>query len=262
MMTTLLAILIQDALTPEDLRRLPVREITVFKDGHALLLHEGDLPVDKGGNVTLDALPAPVIGTFWAYSADPAATLGSVVASTRKVRVDRDPVNVAEAIEAHGPGEALIRDTNGERFWARLLSVAPSGLLYLQTPDGVRALPRERVADITFKEKGGMKVARDEQRNLLSLRLDWAGKPPAEAARVGMMYLQKGVRWIPSYRIELDGQGKARVKLQATLLNELADLEDVTAHLVIGVPSFFFKDRRRPSSSPRISRRTTTPPTR
>ena len=53
----------------------------------------------------------------------------------------------------------------------------------------------------------------------------------------------------------IDGAGKATAKLQATLLNELTDLEDVTCHLVIGVPTFQFKDttdqwgcrRRRPS---------------
>ena len=56
------------------------------------------------------------------------------------------------------------------------------------------------------------------------------------------MYLQKGFRWIPGYQVTLDGNGKAAIKLQATLLNELADLDDVTANLVIGVPSFAFKD--------------------
>lgn len=36
--------------------------------------------------------------------------------------------------------------------------------------------------------------------------------------------------------------------MQATLLNELTDLEKVTANLVIGVPSFFFKDTPDPIS--------------
>jgi len=45
-----------------------------------------------------------------------------------------------------------------------------------------------------------------------------------------------------------DGKGSATVQLQATLLNELTDLEDVTAHLVIGVPSFAFKDTTDPMS--------------
>jgi hypothetical protein len=56
-----------------------------------------------------------------------------------------------------------------------------------------------------------------------------------------MAYVQKGLRWIPSYKVTNAGTGKARVQLQATLVNELADLEDVTANLVVGVPTFAFK---------------------
>jgi hypothetical protein len=63
-----------------------------------------------------------------------------------------------------------------------------------------------------------------------------------------MLYLQRGLRWIPSYKISLDGAGKATLKLQATVINELCDLEDVTVNLVIGVPSFAFKDQLDPMS--------------
>ena len=58
---------------------LPVREVTVFKDGHALVLHEGRLPTNADGGVTLDNLPMPVLGTFWPYSADAQTPLVSVV---------------------------------------------------------------------------------------------------------------------------------------------------------------------------------------
>src|SRR5438046_138540 len=37
--------------------RLPVKEITVFKDGHAFVAHEGELPCDSQGNVLMDYLP-------------------------------------------------------------------------------------------------------------------------------------------------------------------------------------------------------------
>ncbi|MHC4559728.1 MAG: hypothetical protein ACYS80_20745, partial [Planctomycetota bacterium] len=52
------------------LANMPVREVTVFKDGHAFVLHEGKMPTNTDGNVMLDYLPRPIIGTFWAYSAD------------------------------------------------------------------------------------------------------------------------------------------------------------------------------------------------
>ena len=56
-----------------------------------------------------------------------------------------------------------------------------------------------------------------------------------------MAYVQKGLRWIPSYKVTVGSAGKVRVQLQATLVNELADLEDVTANLVVGVPTFAFR---------------------
>src|SRR5664279_5472913 len=48
--------------------KLPIKEITVFKDGHAFVAHEGEMPTDEHGNVVMDYLPAPVVGTFWPYS--------------------------------------------------------------------------------------------------------------------------------------------------------------------------------------------------
>src|SRR5262249_45564622 len=75
-----------DPATPlEALARMPVKEITVFKDGHAFVLHQGAMPVDATGNVVLDYLPQPVIGTFWPYSTTKNAKLTSVVAGRRKV---------------------------------------------------------------------------------------------------------------------------------------------------------------------------------
>ncbi|MFM7321220.1 MAG: hypothetical protein ACKO5K_06820, partial [Armatimonadota bacterium] len=57
----------------------PIREVTVFKDGHALVLAEGAVRIGPAG-VVLDALPRPVLGGFWPYVAEPGATLRSVVA--------------------------------------------------------------------------------------------------------------------------------------------------------------------------------------
>src|SRR6266566_9555548 len=83
------------------LARMPVKEITVFKDGHAFLLHSGKMPTDAAGNVLLDALPQPVLGTFWPYSADKNVKLTSVTASSRKVKVDRTALSLRELIEAN-----------------------------------------------------------------------------------------------------------------------------------------------------------------
>ena len=243
--------------------KLPIKELTVFKDGHAFVAHEGEMPTDEHGNVVMDYLPTPVVGTFWPYSAEKRAKLTSVVASQKRVLVERTALSVRELLEANIGAEAIIAESGTNRYAATILGVPArsaeeqaatnppntgerlpekGNLILLQTAEGVKALPIDRIQDVTFKQAHKAAAANEEFRTLLTLKLDWGKAKPAKAANVGLFYLQKGMRWIPSYKVEIDGDGKAAVKLQATLLNELADLEDVSVNLVIGVPTFAFKD--------------------
>ena len=75
---------------------MPVKEVTVFKDGYAFVLHEGKMPTDAAGNVLMDYLPTPVIGTFWPYSADKNVKLTMVTAGRRTVSVERTALTLRE----------------------------------------------------------------------------------------------------------------------------------------------------------------------
>jgi hypothetical protein len=253
---------------------MPVQEVTVFKDGHAFVLHSGQMPVDAAGNVVLDYLPCPVIGTFWPFSADKKAKLASVTASQRKVLVDHTTLNLKELIEANVGADVVVTEAPAPAgsslvYNATILDLpAQSGdeqedfnppysgerliqkgnVVLLKTGAGVKVVNVDRIQDISFVSSYRKVLPREEFRNLLTLKLDWAGSQPQKDADVGLLYLQRGIRWIPNYKVTIDGNGQATVKLQATLINELADLNDVTAHLVIGVPSFEFKDTADPIS--------------
>jgi hypothetical protein len=242
---------------------LPVKEITVFKDGHAFVAHEGELPTDTNGNVLMDYLPTPVTGTFWPYSGDKSAKLTSVVASSRRVLVEHTALTLRELLEANLGAQAIISEGGTNRYEATILDL-PSrsseefaatsppntperlpekgNLVLLKTADGEKVLSLDHIQDVIFKESPKTSTVCEEFRNLLNLKLDWGTAKPAASARVGLFYLQKGFRWIPNYKIEIDGKGNASVKLQATLINELTDLDDVSVNLVIGVPTFAFKD--------------------
>jgi hypothetical protein len=251
------------------LAKLPIREVTVFKDGHAFLMHEGRMPTDPSGNVILDYLPTPVLGTFWAYSGEKGGRLAAVVASQHKVRIQRTALTIRELIEGNIGARVVVtelptgRETTPLSYQARIIDVPqrtgeeldktdlPSlggklpqkgNVVLLETESGIKATSIERIVDVTFASPPKRESSSEEFRNLLTLKLDWQSRRAAPEAAVGMSYLQKGLRWIPEYKITLDGSGNAAVQLQATLINELADMEDVTAHLVVGVPAFAFKD--------------------
>jgi hypothetical protein len=115
-------------------------------------------------------------------------------------------------------------------------------MVLLKTEGGVKALPLNRITEVIFIGPHRTTVKTEESVSRLTLNLDWGAGRPKETAAVGMVYLQKGLRWIPEYKVVLDGKGRALVRLQATLINELVDLEGSGVHLVVGVPSISFKD--------------------
>jgi len=251
------------------LARMPVKEITVFKDGHAFLMHQGKMPVNAAGNVVMDYLPSPVLGTFWPFSAEKNAKLTAVTAGQRRVQVDSTALNLRSLIEGNIGGFVEIteipyaREAAPLKYRGTIQSIPtrtgeeleanspPNGgerlpekgnVFTIKTTEGIKVVSFESVKDITFLAgELKSKSSSEEFRNLLTLKLDWANNKPTKEAEMGLFYVQRGVRWIPSYRITLDGKGSAAVKFQATLINELTDLQDVTANLVIGVPTFAFQ---------------------
>ena len=249
---------------------LPVREVSVFKDGHAFVVHRGTVDVDAEGRTVLRHLPAPVQGTFWAGATDEGVGVAAVTASQAPVKVERTALSLKELVDANPGAEVLVTETSPAnrdpvpyeatilaapvQTSAELESLAPPGegpklpvssdLVFLRTDAGTRVLPMSRIQDITFRAEPNKKLGREEFRSTLELRMirrgagEGAAEPVEGEAGVGLMYLQRGLRWIPSYRVELDGKGQARVWLQATLVNDLVDLDDVTCNLVVGVPTF------------------------
>ena len=241
---------------------MPVKEITIFKDGHAFVLHEGKMPTDAAGNVTIDYLPRPVIGTFWAYSADANAKLTGVVSHKQIVPVNRTALTIPELIEGNIGAKVRITEAGLAAYETTIVGIPtrsteelriaePPGspeklpqrgdIILLKFEGGIKAVPISRIQELTFLDEPKLQLAGEQFRDMMSLKLDWGRRKPAPQVEVGMVYVQRGVRWIPNYRIDIDGKGNAKIKLQATIINELADIYDVKANLVIGVPKFAFE---------------------
>jgi hypothetical protein len=111
----------EKALPMATFAKLPITELTVFKDGHAFVAHDGQMPTDDKGNVVMDYLPAPVIGTFWPYSAEKKARLAGVVASQKRVVVERTALDLRELIEANTGTEAIVWETGASHYDATIV---------------------------------------------------------------------------------------------------------------------------------------------
>lgn len=229
---------------PPLLKGLPVREVSIFKDGHALVEHAG--PVEaEGGVARLEGLPAPLLGTFWSWSETPESPLLTARAGSEEgTGPQRDPANMIELLHANegatvalelyssAPGE---KRTGGDLIEGRVTTMLPveSGQIALRTPNGIRVVNAADVRTIRLPNTAKDQYAPPAQTRFLELNFAKAGKADAHVA-----YVQQGLRWIPSYRVELNDDKTATVRLQATIVNDLVDMQDATARLVIGVPTF------------------------
>ncbi len=237
--------LVAQAPTTLPVAKLPVREVTVFKDGHAYVIRDSALPAAANGTVVLDELPVPVLGTFWPFATD-GARLVSAKAGREKVKSDVAATDVRQIARANLGKDALVVTVDKERIEGKLLGVpsrqeppaASDGeLLLVQTANGTRAIALANVRELEVRGEFVGKIANEEDKERLTLQVAGGGA----GARVGVMYVQKGLRWVPAYRIDLDGKGGAAVQFEATLVNDLVDLEHATVNLVIGVPKFEFQ---------------------
>jgi len=261
-----------------------ITDLTVFKDGHVLVLARGKVALSNGWCRTR-RVPVPVLGTFWAFVADRQARVDFVKAGFAEATHTRPCMSFDEVIQANIGKEVEIVEMpkSGEPIThtgtlqgilkhkaereAEVATTVPAGRDRWGRYRGTTQIRETRTDQATtlssfvmLKEKGrvvlvqrasihSMAVAEPmaaEHRETkkvreISLRIVKGGQPLAGEQEVGMVYLQKGIRWIPSYRIELLDGGKARLTLQGTIINDLADIEDAHFRLVVGVPSFLMK---------------------
>lgn len=127
----------------------------------------------------------------------------------------------------------------------------------LRTEDGDHLLAVGAVRSLTISEMK-TETARTVTRKTRSKRLTFRFTGAGKKHEITMMYFRPGVRWIPTYRIDLPADDKkiAEVSLQAEILNEAEDLIEVPIDIVVGVPNFRFKTTPSPLALESVMRNT------
>jgi hypothetical protein len=236
---------------------LPVREVTVFKDGHAYVLRETNIPANTAGEFVLEELPVPVMGTFWPYASD-GARLVYAKAGHEKVEREVEVLDLRQLIEANIGKRATVKDAANDTITGVLRGVpkrsdnnASASFLLIEATEGTRALDIGQVRWITIEGQPERRVRSSQDLPRLRLRTEPVqpgGAGGGATAKLGVAYVQNGLRWIPAYKLDINGEGQVRVQMEASIVNDLIDLEGVTLNLVGGVPSFEFAGLNDPIS--------------
>jgi len=261
---------------------LKTERAIVFKDGYALIVKRGEAVTDETGHVYLDDVPdAAVLGSFWV--APDEGRLVNLVAGWKDVKEqaekelpclqtielllankgqlakvelhDKVMLNgvihevLVERTEVAAPPAWIAALPQVEREATTQMVESISGNSFiLRTDEGDVMLQVAQVRSLSVKNMKTT-LARTVTTSRRTKRLTLEFDKPKQRHLVNVMYFRPGLRWIPTYRIELAAEKAkktANIALQAEILNEAEDLKGVPLDIVVGVPNFRFRETPSP----------------
>ncbi len=248
----------QNAFTPT------VKRVAVFKNGYAFTYREGIAQTLNGWAYTTNA-PIGVLGTVWGYSTSPNVKIMQMLASQTDKR-DIERVNtIAEILLANEGARIRFVDTyDNNKFFEgtyeivsrnRNFAVLPNEtynndeiIIALKTETGVMFFPVNSIRKIEIIGQPKMERPKISKENRLMMKVE--GANDGQNVNLGIAALERGIRWIPAYRVEVKGTPvkEAKLELEAMLINELTDLQNTEVNFVVGVPHFLFQDQMSPLS--------------
>ncbi len=270
-----------EAVATTRLADLPVIRATVFKDGTAMLVHRGDVNCDGNGIATISGLPAPILGTFWTSAPNTTQRIRSVESGFVPLARSRAAVTLEDLLIANIGRTVTLSlaegDITGEIIGlpARPLDEfsdwrSSSGYSYgyynnrpvagdpvlPSPPPPINVLVRDdsSLHAVAISAIRSLQLPTDAQREVVesietpALTVDFGPGTPASGLPLELMYLQRGLRWIPNYRVTLGHDGRAFVELQASVINDAVDLDNTIVEFIVGVPSFAFDEAIDPIS--------------
>lgn len=237
-----------------------VKRVAVFKNGYAFTYREGEANVGNGWAYTTRT-PVGVLGTVWGYTTAPNTKVMQLLASeTEKSETER--VNdIAEVLLANEGARIRFVDTYSTHktfegtyeIISRSRNFAVGGSpqeinIALKTETGVMFFPIGYIRNVEILGQPKYDKPKKTKEFRLSLKVD--GVADNQKVNLGIAALERGIRWIPAYRVEVKGEPikEAKLELEAMLINEIADLKNTDVYFVVGVPSFLFQNEVSPLS--------------
>jgi hypothetical protein len=246
-----------------------IKRVAVFKNGYAFTYREAETITNNGWAYTAKP-PIGVLGTVWGYSTTPNVKVNQLLASEVVNSTTERVSNLTEFLIANegakirievatNEGKAKVYEgvyeiissfrgfktsprTSDESYLAAELSIA------IKTENGVLVFNANKMENVEVI--GQPKWSKPKAEKQIRLGIKTEGAASGQKVNLGIAALERGIRWIPAYRVEVKGDPikEAKLELEANIINELADLNNSEINFVVGVPHFLFQDTASPLS--------------
>lgn len=243
-----------------------VKRVAVFKNGYAFTYREGIAQTQNGWAYT-NKTPIGVLGTVWGYSTSPNVRVQQLLATISEKSESERVASIAEVLLANEGKRIRFVDSYSKEFEGTFEILGRNWLLNpvnrennsgyapqenltiaLKTETGIILFPISSIRNIEVNGQPKMDKAIITKENRLMINVE--GAKNGQNINLGVAALERGIRWIPAYRVEVKGDpiNEAKLELEANVINELTDLKDSEMNFVVGVPHFLFQDLMSPLS--------------
>lgn len=196
-----------------------LKSVAVFRDGYGFFTREGQVKLENGW-ATTNFVPTAIRGTVWVYSLDPADHIDTLI-TTHENRISfTKPGELRTKLKDKIGLDFSIELNSGQRFDGKLNRLLDDMLL-LQVGAAYNAIPYDSIRSVTLTG--------------YPIKVKLTTKDPSKVATLGIAYLQEGVKWEPSYVLDLT-KGKATLSLRASMQNTTESLTGTDVLFVVGSP--------------------------
>ncbi len=221
---------------------IKTKSVAVFKNGSGFFVKSGNVKVEKGSARIDDTINA-TFGTLWFSSND-----NTITAVTSKMELvehtkSAQAGNTADLLKANIGKKVKITAKDEEPVEATIEKVDDDMVILKEANKWVH-YKISYLNRIDFLEQPKYNAVTKD--NTRITRIDFKDD---KESNLNMMYLQKGISWLPTYLVELGADKKAYITLTANLVNDAEDLDNADVSLVVGVPNFKYSNLLSPLTS-------------
>ena len=205
-----------------------ITAVSMFKNGYSFVAHE--TPIGGSGEYIIEQPPQAAHGTFWHLP-----TAG--IAITRATATDMEipytsPAGNLDVLLELNVGKRLTVDFMDLPSITGTLMTGIGDQLVVKTNEGVVLVSKNRIKRVLFAQEPIFKSDHKASKRVLKLQVE--AKGPGSISTVG---LERGLAWVPAYAIDISDKKELQLVAKATVINELADLDDVDASFITGFPN-------------------------
>ncbi len=234
---------------------LPVRNLSIFKNGSCFITKEGTVPVSNS-EVRLN-VPSAINATYWLTTVGD-KLIRSVRYSDEKMKVNHEVVSMLDLIEAN-IGKTMSFELHHESH-STTIAVQPqtiSGKIVginhnlnsfkLETSNGVRLFGVDAIAPNSsiIQDIVDQKMV-DSLAHLAVI----STLKPVDQLTLREISLQRNMQWIPSYAVHITNDKELRIEMKALIENFSGeDITNADAEVVVGVPQLYYSFLNDPSTT-------------